>query len=621
MAINDVTLTASMRTNLLQLQSVNDKIGVKQNILSTGNKINSALDGPTSFFAAKSLTQRAGDLSSLKDAMGQSISTIKAADKGVTAIESMIEQARGLTTAAYSALGTDAGSVATRKTLASQFNALKEQIDKLAGDSGYAGKNLLAGNGLRLDSTSDSRRAVNTIQGIENARVTNVVSTDTYTVRVKGDGSIEGAAGEINSAEMAHGLVGLKLSGTMATSLGSFSDVQIEVRGAKGRERSFIITDGNESRTITYFDNSQTMAANTTTAAKSGTAQITQVSMGGTIEAGDSFTITVEDQTFTYIATAGDVSIGQTARVNIANQLKASINNALGANGRLSGKDVQTVTTNATGTITLSGATTTNAAREMTVKATAENALTKRISESFASGTIVSFTVDRNLLEQAANNGNGISTIEKKVDIQIQVSNLNGATVTRDGMSKRGEGKLSEGENAFAFDTGTVRFNVDQKTIKQAAAANSAANLVSVQVTDANTSNDLTVQLNERNTNAITVQAQNLTTSGQGLRLDYAQNDWTDRADIDKAVASIDYAKQTLRSASQTLSTNLNIITTRETFTKEFSDVLVEGANKLTLADQNEEGASLLMLQTRQQLGTIALSLANQSQQSILRLF
>ncbi|OYD81647.1 flagellin, partial [Azospirillum brasilense] len=109
--------------------------------------------------------------------------------------------------------------------------------------------------------------------------------------------------------------------------------------------------------------------------------------------------------------------------------------------------------------------------------------------------------------------------------------------------------------------------------------------------------------------------------SGQGLRLDYAQNDWTDRADIDKAVASIDYAKQNLRSVSQTLSTNLNIITTRETFTKEFSDVLVEGANKLTLADQNEEGASLLMLQTRQQLGTIALSLANQSQQSILRLF
>ncbi|WP_448208750.1 flagellin, partial [Azospirillum sp. sgz302134] len=258
-------------------------MGVKQNILSTGNKINSALDGPTAFFAAKSLNQRAGDLTSLKDAMGQSISTIKAADKGLTAIESMIEQARGLTTAAYSALGTDAGSVATRKTLAQQFNGLKEQIDKLAGDSGYAGKNLLAGNGMRMDSTSASRQAVNTIQGIENARVTNVVSADTYTVRVKGDGSIEGAAGDINSAEMDHGLVGLKLSGTMATTLGSFSDVQIEVRGAVGRERSFIVTDGNESRTIKYFDNSQTIAANTTRAATSGTAQVTNVQIGGTI--------------------------------------------------------------------------------------------------------------------------------------------------------------------------------------------------------------------------------------------------------------------------------------------------------------------------------------------------
>ena len=621
MAINDVALTASMRTNLLQLQSVNDKIGTKQNILSTGNKINSALDGPTAFFAAKGLNQRAGDLSSLKDAMGQSISTIKAADKGVTAIESMIEQARGLTTAAYSALGNDAGSVATRKALAEQFNALKNQIDKLAGDSGYQGKNLLAGDGMRMDSTAASRTALNTIAGIENARVTNVVSADTYTVRVKGDGSIEGAAGDIANAEMAHGLTGMKLSGTMSSTLGSFSDVQIEVRGAVGRERSFIVSDGNESRTITYFDNNQRIEANTTTAATSGVAQVTNVNVSGTIEAGDLFSVTVEGQTFTYKATADDVSIGQNAAANVASKLAASINGQLGAGGRLATKDVASVAVGSNGTIQLTGATTPGVAREMTVSASAENALTKKISESFASGTIVSFTIDRKLLEQAANGGNGVSTIEKKVDIQIQASNLNGNTITRDGMANRGEGKLSDGENSFAFDSGTVRFNVDQKTIKEAASGNKAANLVTVQVTDANTSNDLTVQLNERNTNSITVKAQNLTTSGQGLRIDYAQNQWMDRADIDKAVAGIDHAKQTLRSASQTLSTNLNIITTRESFTKEFSDVLVEGANKLTLADQNEEGASLLMLQTRQQLGTIALSLANQSQQSILRLF
>ncbi|MCG5240015.1 flagellin [Azospirillum doebereinerae] len=619
---NEVTLTASMRTNLLQLQSTQAGIDKKQNILSTGNKINSALDGPTAFFAAKGLSQRAGDLSSLKDAMGQSISTIKAADKGLTSIDSMIDQAKGLTTAAYAALGTDAASVATRKSLASQFNTLKTQIDKLAGDSGYQGKNLIGGNGLRLDSTSASRMAVNTIAGVDNARVTNVVSSDTYSIRFKGDASIEGSVSDISKTETAHGLTGLKLSGTMSTTAGSFSDVQIEVRGATGRERSFVITDGKESRTISYFDNNQSIGTSLSTAATSGTAQVSTVTVGsGTIEAGDIFSITVEGQTFSYTATSADVAIGQNGKANIATKLSASISTALGASGRLQGKDLATISVSANGTITLTGATSSGAAREVTLSASTTNALTKHISESFASGTVVSFTVDRTLLEAANNQGNGISTIEKNVDIQVQVTNLNGSQITRDGMSKRGEGKLADGDQSFAFDSGTVRFKLDEKTIKLAASANCAANIITKQTSDANTSNDLTVQLNERNTNSISVTALNLTSSGQGLRLDEAQNDWTDRSDIDNAVAGLDYAKATIRSASQQLSTNLNIITTRETFTKEFSDVLTEGASKLTLADQNEEGASLLMLQTRQQLGTIALSLANQSQQSILRLF
>ncbi|MFP5517875.1 MAG: flagellin, partial [Alphaproteobacteria bacterium] len=92
----NVTLSSSMRTNLLQLQSTQEQINKKQNILSTGNKINTALDGPTAFFSAKGLNQRAGDLTSLKDAMGQSISTIQAADKGLTSIDAMVDQAKGL---------------------------------------------------------------------------------------------------------------------------------------------------------------------------------------------------------------------------------------------------------------------------------------------------------------------------------------------------------------------------------------------------------------------------------------------------------------------------------------------------------------------------------------------
>ncbi|ANC90886.1 flagellin [Azospirillum humicireducens] len=616
----NVTLTASMRTNLLQLQNTQSQIDKKQNILSTGNKINSALDGPTSFFAAKGLNQRAGDLSSLKDAMGQSISTIQAADKGLTSIDSLVDQAKGLTTAAYAALGNDAASVATRKSLASQFNTLKNQIDKLAADSGYQGKNLINGNGMSMDSTSESRAAVNTIVGVDNARVTNVIAPDTYAIRIKGDGSVEGKAADIAKAENAHGFVGLKLSGTMSNTLGSFSDVQIEVRGANGRTRDFIVTDGNESRTISYFDNTQTTSTSLQRAGTSSVAQISTVNVSGTIEEGDIFSITVEGQTFSYTATSGDVATGQTASVNVATRLANSINTAI-SGGRLQGKDVASVALGSSGTIQLTGAAPGGTTRDFTVTSSTTNALTKKISESFASGTVVTFTVDRKLLESANNQGNGVSVIEKKVDLQIQVTNSNGAQVTRDAMNARGDGKLSGGEQSFTFDSGTVRLAIDEKTIKQAASANCSANIVTKQISDANTSNDITVQLNERNTNSITVTAVNLSTSGQGLKLDGAQNDWMDRADIDKAVAGLDNAKSTIRSASQQLSTNLNIITTRESFTKEFSDVLTEGASKLTLADQNEEGASLLMLQTRQQLGTIALSLANQSQQSILRLF
>ena len=50
-------------------------------------------------------------------------------------------------------------------------------------------------------------------------------------------------------------------------------------------------------------------------------------------------------------------------------------------------------------------------------------------------------------------------------------------------------------------------------------------------------------------------------------------------------------------------------------------NVLESGANNLVNADMNEEGANMLMLQTRQALGTSSLSIASQAAQSVLRLF
>ncbi len=91
--------------------------------------------------------------------------------------------------------------------------------------------------------------------------------------------------------------------------------------------------------------------------------------------------------------------------------------------------------------------------------------------------------------------------------------------------------------------------------------------------------------------------------------------------DADTIIAGLDSALTTLRSQSQKLGSNVALLQTRLDFTEQYTNTLDEGAGKLTLADLNGEGANLLALQTRQQLGISALAFAGQSEQGILALF
>ena len=90
MATN-ITLSAGVRQNLLALQNTASLLGVTQNRLATGKKVNSALDNPTNFFTSSSLSARASDLSSILDAMSNGINTLKAADNGLSAIKTAVE--------------------------------------------------------------------------------------------------------------------------------------------------------------------------------------------------------------------------------------------------------------------------------------------------------------------------------------------------------------------------------------------------------------------------------------------------------------------------------------------------------------------------------------------------
>ncbi|MCU0842879.1 MAG: hypothetical protein MUC79_14340 [Thiobacillaceae bacterium] len=143
MAMNEINLTAAMRSNLVSLQSTEVLLNRTQERLATGLKVNSALDNPTNFFAARGHNQRADQLTGLKDNIGEAIQTVKAADKGVKAISSTIEQLRGIVTQARSALS--ASTSATQlQALDDQYNEVVKQLNNLQSDSTYKGINFLS---------------------------------------------------------------------------------------------------------------------------------------------------------------------------------------------------------------------------------------------------------------------------------------------------------------------------------------------------------------------------------------------------------------------------------------------------------------------------------------------
>jgi flagellin-like hook-associated protein FlgL len=87
----DISLSKAVRSNLLSLKGTADMMATTQNRLSTGNKVNSALDNPSSWFTAQGLSNRASDLGSLLDSMANGVKTLEAADNGLSAMTKTLE--------------------------------------------------------------------------------------------------------------------------------------------------------------------------------------------------------------------------------------------------------------------------------------------------------------------------------------------------------------------------------------------------------------------------------------------------------------------------------------------------------------------------------------------------
>lgn len=193
---DNISLSGAVRANLLTLQITQRQIDTTQGRLSTGLRVNSALDDASAFFAAQSLNSRASDLDGLKADIDQGISALEAAITGIEAITELAEQARGLAITAKATSDTS-----ERSSLGVQFDALLSQIDAVTNDTSFAGTNLLqtSPDNLTVNFNEDGTSAL-TISGIDTSTGTAGINVAGAVGNFAADTNIDAAITAVNTA-------------------------------------------------------------------------------------------------------------------------------------------------------------------------------------------------------------------------------------------------------------------------------------------------------------------------------------------------------------------------------------------------------------------------------------
>src|SRR5215471_731555 len=178
----DIVLSSGIRANLLSLQNTASLISKTQERLSTGLKVNSALDNPIDYFTASSLHASANNLGNLLDAVSNAIQTVQAANNGITSITKLVQSAQALVQQAQQSAATtaiDTGTVSgltaassfavtasntilisdgtTTATITSTGNVTVQQIINAVNNQGFKINAELSANGsLQLEATSNN---------------------------------------------------------------------------------------------------------------------------------------------------------------------------------------------------------------------------------------------------------------------------------------------------------------------------------------------------------------------------------------------------------------------------------------------------------------------------------
>ena len=605
----DITLSSAVRNNLLSLQNTASLLSKTQERLATGLKVNSALDDPTAFFTASSLESRSGDLNRLLDSVGNALQTVVAADEGLSSITKLVETAQANVRTALQ----NPGAVTTNIQTGSTSAVINP-----------AAANTLTGTGGTIQAVVVGTADVDTLAlDVSAAATINIdgTSVDLEAADVLGDGN--------NTLTQAELILGINAgTGTHNVTASDGGGGTVDLTAAQGSD--IALTDGTATPLVSLG-----FTVSTTT---SQTADLLAQTNSNAFNQGDvlSFTIGSAQKDIT-IGTGGN-------EVNTLTELNAELATltngtaSADANGNISitssnNDDVIEVLTSSFGG--------SGGLSDFGLTAAESTILVNGTSGPVDQGDTLTVTIGSNA-SKVITFGSGGSEVNTIAELKAELALIAGASATFDDTTGAVSITATDASDdiviaesnarstaAVGLSTGTFSSTTVNNTDRTA--LESSFNLLRTQIdelaADASFNGNnlldgdsLSVVFNEEGTSTLAITGVTFDSAGLGIN-SAATDTFQSDTSLNTKLTELGGAVDSLRSQASTFGSNLSVVEIRQDFTKNLINVLETGAANLTLADTNLEGANTLALQTRQQLSSVALSLASQADQQVLRLF
>jgi flagellin len=584
----DISLSKSVRANLLSLKGTADMMASTQNRLATGNKVNSALDNPSSWFTAKGLTNRASDLGSLLDSMANGVKTLEAADNGLTAMTKTLESMQSTLRQAR-----QDKSFQTHSMTLADIDPNDPDLGKLTLSGGSVGNPTTvdltkAGTGAQVEMSAAFETPAAAAAGTLTGDVVQDGTADrTFTVTF-GDTTVNFAYEEDGSGTLAE--LQAYVEETLENSALS-GVVEVSVAGGEFSLNTAENVDGE----ITVGGADADAMFGTAPADPDAPVAGERVSVGGS-DGQYSFSINNREITIE----AGDTLEDSITAINTALEGKVDFE----AYEAVGNKIALRATSDDAGTLSITGD---DAGLFGAVAPAAALTFARNVDEM-----VTAINEDTALEGKVrASNDNG----------KLRIENLSTQDLSIEGLSTTGT--ITGGEGAATVLGNSVRAGLAAQFNELRDQLDKLADDATFNGINLLRGDKLAITFNETGTSSIDIQTKDgetINSSNLGVSTTLEEKDLDSDSTIDGELSKLKNALNEVRSQASTFGSNLSIVENRQTFTNAMINTLEDGAGDLTLADMNTEAANLLALQTRQSLSQNSLSLASQADQSILQL-